>query len=293
MRYESGAAFRRALEDRLKEREQEGARLARLRKQIAFDRFLARLQRAAPDRWALKGGFALQLRMSERARTTIDIDLSWRMHEDELVDTLIEATIEDLGDFFTFHVERTSSETDRMGGTHRFRVEASLAGRLFETFLLDVGEEDGVSDHLEEVATPDLLAFAGIEPVMVPVVPLTRQVAEKLHAYTRQYEGDRVSTRPKDLVDLALIAQSFSLDATRLLLDLQEVFATRGTHALPSQVPRPPTEWHTPYRQLAVEVGLDADLDVGHKVAAGMLDSLLQAKFQSGTWDPETQRWQA
>jgi len=258
VRYETAAAFRRALEDRLKERSHhDGARLARLRKQVAFDRLLARLVRIAPDEWALKGGFALQLRMSDRARTTRDIDLAWQAHENELLDRLIEATIEDLGDFFSFRVERTTADPDRMGGAHRFRVGASLAGRLFETFLLDVGEWDGpTTGQPEALTTPDLLGFAGIEPVRVPAIPLTRQVAEKLHAYTRRYEGGRVSSRPKDLVDLALIAQLFALDAARLLLDLQEVFASRGTHDLPSDLPRPPGEWRVPYRQLAVEVGL-------------------------------------
>ena len=208
MRYETAAAFRRALEDRLKDRShREGALLARLRKQVAFERLLARLLRVAPGQWALKGGFALQLRMPDRARTTRDIDLAWQVQEDELLERLIEVTIEDLGDFFSFRVERTSADPDRMGGAHRFRVAASLAGRLFETFILDVGEGDGLAvTQSEALTTPDLLGFAGIEPVTVPAIPLTRQVAEKLHAYTRRYEGDRVSSRPKDLVDLALIA---------------------------------------------------------------------------------------
>lgn len=293
MRYETAAAFRRALEDRLKERSRrDGALLARLRKQVAFDRLLARLLRVAPDQWALKGGFALQLRMADRARTTRDVDLAWQIHEGELLDRLIEATIEELGDFFSFQVERTTADPDRMGGAHRFRVEASLAGRLFETFLLDVGERDGLTvTQPEALTTPDLLGFAGIEPVTVPVIPLTRQVAEKLHAYTRRYEGDRVSSRPKDLVDLALIAQLFSLDGAALLLDLQEVFVGRGTHDLPSNLPTPPTEWRIPYRQLAGEVGLDADLNAGHSAAAGLLDSVLDGTVQSGMWNPEARRW--
>ncbi len=294
MRYETAAAFRRALEDRLKDRShQEGALLARLRKQIAFERLLACLLRVAPGQWALKGGFALQLRMPDRARTTRDIDLAWQVQEDELLERLIEVTIEDLGDFFSFRVERTTADPDRMGGAHRFRVEASLAGRLFETFLLDVGEWDGLINQAETLTTPDLLAFAGIEPVPVPVLPLTRQVAEKLHAYTRRYEGDRVSSRPKDLVDLALIAQLFSLDAAALLVDLQEVFAGRGTHDLPSNLPPPPTEWRVPYRQLAGEVGSDADLNAGHAAAAAVVDPVLQRRVLAGTWNPEARRWDA
>ncbi|MEA3328001.1 MAG: nucleotidyl transferase AbiEii/AbiGii toxin family protein [Chloroflexota bacterium] len=49
--------------------------LSRLRKLVVFDRFLARLFQDQPDHWVFKGGFALQLRLGERARTTKDIDL--------------------------------------------------------------------------------------------------------------------------------------------------------------------------------------------------------------------------
>ena len=50
--------------------------LARLRKEVAFDRLLARLLVVAPGRWVLKGGLALDFRFGERARTTRDIDLA-------------------------------------------------------------------------------------------------------------------------------------------------------------------------------------------------------------------------
>jgi hypothetical protein len=44
MAYDSGASFRRALEDRLRSQSlQTGVPLVRLRKMIAFDRFLVRL----------------------------------------------------------------------------------------------------------------------------------------------------------------------------------------------------------------------------------------------------------
>ncbi|MGB9606231.1 MAG: hypothetical protein ACPL88_10195 [Bryobacteraceae bacterium] len=40
-----------------------GMPLARLRKMVAFERFLARLVAAQPDAWVLKGGLALQFRL--------------------------------------------------------------------------------------------------------------------------------------------------------------------------------------------------------------------------------------
>ncbi len=88
MRYKDAAAFRMALEQRLK-RTANGAALNRERKRIAFDRLLVRLQAVAGDRWALKGGFALDLRLAARARSTKDVDIEWRAAADELADTLL------------------------------------------------------------------------------------------------------------------------------------------------------------------------------------------------------------
>jgi hypothetical protein len=64
MKYDNGSAFRRALEDRLRSMSiQTGMSLTRLRKMVAFDRYLARLLYYQPGCWILKGGFALQLRL--------------------------------------------------------------------------------------------------------------------------------------------------------------------------------------------------------------------------------------
>ena len=50
MKYQSGGAFRRALEDRLRAQSlKSGVALVRLRKMVAFDRFVARLMLAQPD----------------------------------------------------------------------------------------------------------------------------------------------------------------------------------------------------------------------------------------------------
>jgi hypothetical protein len=63
-RYASPAAFRAALEHRLRrEAQRSSVTLQRLRKEAAYHRLLYRLQRAAPDSWAIKGGFALILRL--------------------------------------------------------------------------------------------------------------------------------------------------------------------------------------------------------------------------------------
>ena len=74
--YASAAAFRVALETRLKAiSTTEGIDLQRLRRQVSFDRLLARffVEKNAP--WLLKGGYAMELRL-RMPRTTKDIDIS-------------------------------------------------------------------------------------------------------------------------------------------------------------------------------------------------------------------------
>src|SRR5580692_4587437 len=77
--YKTAGAFRTALETRLQMRAREEATdLQRLRRQVAFDRFLARMFSKGPKAaypWLLKGGYAMELRM-HAARTTKDIDLT-------------------------------------------------------------------------------------------------------------------------------------------------------------------------------------------------------------------------
>lgn len=64
MTYESNVAFRRALEDRLRNQSlSSGVSLVRPRKRVAFECPLARLETDQPERWVLKGGLALELRL--------------------------------------------------------------------------------------------------------------------------------------------------------------------------------------------------------------------------------------
>ncbi len=74
--YATAGAFRRALEERLKRASlTDQIDLNRLRRQVSFDRLLARLFREEPAPWVLKGGYALELRF-KAARSTVDIDLT-------------------------------------------------------------------------------------------------------------------------------------------------------------------------------------------------------------------------
>jgi hypothetical protein len=80
--YTTAGAFRRALEERLKKTSQtDQTDINRLRRQVSFDRLLARLFRDDSVPWVLKGGYALELRF-KTARSTVDIDLTMGRVED-------------------------------------------------------------------------------------------------------------------------------------------------------------------------------------------------------------------
>ena len=55
--------------------------------------------------------------------------------------------------------------------------------------MIDVGIDQAQFEPAEELTTPDLLDFAGIEPAHIPAAPLEQHLAEKLHAYTAQRSG--------------------------------------------------------------------------------------------------------
>jgi hypothetical protein len=292
MTYTSGTAFRRALEDRLRTQSlQSGVPLVRLRKLVAFDRFLARLTHGRPDAWVVKGGFALQLRLGNRARTTKDIDVLLVTPTTDLHQTVVRAALQDLGDWFQFEVERPSDDLGALeGGGVRLQVVGLLDGRRFETFHIDVGQGETLLEPVDVLRAPALLEFAGIPPTEIPCFPLPQQVAEKVHAYTRPHPSGQ-SSRVKDLVDILLIAGLGSIEARALRQALDATFAGRGTHALPGHLPDPPATWSTPYRRLATEVEVEIrTLGGATEAARRFLDPVLQDKAD-GTWNPASWSW--
>lgn len=291
MRYASEAAFRTALEARLKTQESVRVGLSRLRKRVVFERLLARLGQAAPQAWVLKGGFALEMRLGEWARTTKDVDIDWTLEENETVDLLQEAAALELEDLFGFSVERTNADLEDTGGAQRWAVTATLAGRQFERVAMDLGYATTPVLEPETVVSSQLLEFAGLEPVLIPVVAVEQHVAEKLHAYTRIYSSQVPSSRVKDLIDLVVISSTTPLEAARLTHAIGEIFERRATHPVPNAVPVPPTEWQASWRKLVTDLPANDDVFAGHSSAAAFLDPVLCNEVTSGTWDPDAGRW--
>jgi predicted nucleotidyltransferase component of viral defense system len=270
--YTTPQAFRNALTNRLRElARNQGVDLQRLQRRVAFDRLLARLFASNDPPWLLKGGYALDLRLKDRARSTLDLDISvpdpdhlrLLVELDHAVsqarlafEYLQQAAEHDLGDGFEFRIGRPREEPiGAPGGGVRCSVEAWLAGKTFTRFHLDVGLGDIVLDKPDQVQGNSLLDFAGIPAARIMLYPLAQQFAEKVHAYTFPWQ-ERDNTRVKDLVDLVLLVHLEQIDTQRLRRALQATFETRNTHPLPLQLPEPPPDWAESYTALAQELKL-------------------------------------
>lgn len=266
--YATPTAFRRALEDRLKQKAKtEGLDLQRLMREVAFDRLLARLFAHKDAAWILKGGYALELRMRE-ARATKDIDLALRHSlgtkeglplKAAIFKALAESASRDLGDFFSFNIGEAMLDLDAAPyGGARFPVESLLDDRTFVRFHLDVGAGDVVLAPFDMTHAHDWLEFAGIPGAEFPTISREQHFAEKLHAYTLQRETQ--NSRARDLVDMLLLIGSGKMDRAKVRLALDATFKRRETHPLPAALARPPSVWKAPFGALAATCGLSADL---------------------------------
>lgn len=266
MRYATAANFRTALEERIRQIPgRDGFAIQRLRKRLAFERFLARLQDPSDSPWFLKGAFALDLRFGERARTTKDLDLGIDLSlvsdptiaGPEIVHRLREGGARPLQDFFVFSVPGEGEEILREPGAHayRFTVRASLADRPFEDFRVDVGAGLELVTPVEEIPETDTLTFAGIVPRRFRAISLAQHFAEKVHVLTRPWE-DRENTRVKDLVDITLILEVNAPEPKIARAALNRIFEGRGTHTLPTGIPDPPATWVESYGLEARQIGL-------------------------------------
>jgi hypothetical protein len=271
-RYQTAAGLRMALEERLNRQAREkGLDVLRLRRHVAFDRFLARIFSGPASRFVLKGGYAFELWL-DRARATKDIDLSFKVGKggrqgnkkiveaNALLESLQDLVSTNSRDFFEFIIGKAVMDLENAPyGGWRFPVEVRLAGYVFVRFAIDVAAGDLWLEPHELAQTTDWLGFAGISAPGVPVISREQQFAEKLHAYTRPRQTP--NSRVKDLVDLLLLVHMHGIDPGKIRTAAEKTFARRGTHPFPPAFPLPPASWGPPFRKLAQECGIEIALD--------------------------------
>ena len=277
--YKTASALRTALETRLQKLAKlHQADIQRLRRRVAFDRFLARLfgsERGHDYPWILKGGYAMELRM-QLARATKDIDLaiptgaSGKLAQasgDAIRILLQETASSPLPDGFTFMIGEAKLELGAapQGGS-RFPIQANMGGRTFARFSLDVGIGDELIEPVEIVEGEGWFDFAGLPRPEFRMISREQQFAEKLHAYTLPRTGAE-NTRAKDLVDLLLLLR-MSLDSARAGDSIRRTFAGRNTHPVPIELDQPPSSWQARFDVLASECNLRVDMNAAFEQVA-------------------------
>lgn len=263
MTYDSPQALRAALEARIRnESAATGMSPDRLRRRVIFQRIVARLQRAEPRCWVIKGGMALEVRLRDAARLTKDIDLGLRDdagHAGDLRERLVDALGRDPdGDGFEFAVGRPGQMAEDSGGgmTWRVAVGVRFAGRRFGSIRMDISPRSHELDITDIVPLPNSLDFAGVETVEVEIVEVHRHAAEKLHAMLKDY-GERENSRVRDLADLMLLRESGLLSVPRLAVNVTAVWEERNSTAPPETFPDLPAGWPERYERLAAENDVD------------------------------------
>ena len=267
-KYASPAAMRIALEERINRNARESDQdIARLRRQAAFDRLLARIfSGPLSNRMVLKGGYAIELRL-HKARTTKDIDIcidnrkkTFATDKAHLLETVREAAAIELGDFFEYAIGESilNLENAPYGG-HRFPVECRMAGRRFAYFHIDIALGDVWIDTHEELQGKKWLEFAGISAPKIPTISPEQQFAEKIHSYSLPRQTP--NSRTKDLVDMVLLIEQCDLDPKQLYDAVVKTFKRRKTHEIPVELEDPPKSWQGQFIKLAEEVGMHDNLD--------------------------------
>lgn len=265
----TAADFLKQLETNLRgQSSKTGEEIQHLRRKIAFDRLLARISTQEPSSFFLKGGYAMELRIS-RARATKDMDLTCVkrvLDEKEPMSELILQELQrfarvNLNDYFTYQIGQPQSDIENAPyGGSRHNVSAVINNRLFVEFNLDVGG-DFLIDQIEKIPGKNWLEFYGIAAPIISMISIEQQFAEKLHSYT--LPRNQINTRSKDLIDLILLLNLKTKTLEAFQHALHRVFKARNTHLLPAVLPEPPVSWHKPFAKMAAECGISQSLKDG------------------------------
>lgn len=301
--WRSPEATRQALTAKTRARHPPELRGQRLR-EIAYRRLLARIFATQPERWVVKGGVALLLRLDPN-RTSNDIDLAYVAKAGEHADALralVRAAAHDLGDFFEFEVRRDQAEEvdpDPLQRALTVPVLARIGATTFAEFSVDLAlprEDDVEIEWVQPGAT--LTGQPEVDQTQpVALLALPAQIADKLCALHERHGDGHYSSRARDLADLAMIAQQKDSEGSRLIAHVRREEARRrqaGTLIEPL-----PTTLQLAEEQIAdwsrrwKKATRDAPVSFkeAQAVAAAFLNPVLDDTANGKHWNAANQTW--
>ncbi len=272
--------------------------LPRRRNEVAYRRLTARLAIADPERWIIKGGYGLILRLDPN-RTSNDIDVIYVDAAGEhaiALAALERACAVDLDDHFSFAITRVgSSDADRALSV---AILARLGPREWTRFTVDIARPGSPSPSTPLTGAPRLTGIAEVDalPPGIRVLAWPQQIAEKLCGILeRRHNGP--SGRVRDLLDLAMVATQVSgLDSNEIREAVAQEVERRDL-----VVGGPPREaaladdqraaWRTASRRSTR--GAPMDIEDAERIVRGFLDPVLDGSARDARWDATAGAWRS
>ena len=237
-----------------------GTAANRLQRRISAMVLSSAFERARNDdnsrTFAVKGGVTIELRLDLRARSSQDFDASYNVPLDELIAKVDAALVEPVGDF---RIERLTEEpyVNEEHGFMSMELRIYYREKSFRKIKLELMRAEGKSiEKVDFVPAFELDSFGLDEgPVTVACMPLSYQIAQKLHACTDTNENGKPNDRSRDLIDIILARDVLPEE---LLKDTKaacvEVFELRARHPWPPSI-RVEDAWPDQFRLEAEEIG--------------------------------------
>lgn len=241
---------------------------------------LTSYQEHGESRFEIKGGAAIELRLRQldtaaaapapatgqraerptiRPRATKDLDATYRGAMDDL-DEAVRVALAAPRHRFAFRVE---VETPTAPFMRRFRIRVSyqqerfnqMVGTSFSSVQLEVSIYEGTHRAPDLVPAFSLKPFGLDGPAALPCIPLTKQIAQKLHAVTEPPTPGRANDRFRDLLDIVMLS-TLVPPSPALREVCEETFAIRNKQDWPPQIVTY-AHWIGPMERRAEEMGLD------------------------------------
>ena len=263
-----------------------------------FHRFLCRVFAGGNDAFVLKGGQSMLARTID-ARATRDIDLLATKDDlDEALRSLIELAQANMDDFVTFEFagSRPIKAEDEYRSGLSVRFIPIIGSKRMQQIAIDLVIEEIPLEDTELITPVDRIDIEGLQTCDYLVYPVENALADKLCALAEKH-GGRVSSRVKDLVDIAIYATTCSINGDKLQKCVHREAAVRRV-ALPKSfaIPEGWDESHEGrFKKMCLQTGL-ADsfwsIDASAKLARRLFDPALAGLANDMTWSPQKTAWE-
>lgn len=202
--------------------------------------------------YAIKGGFAVELRHNAAARTSEDIDLilAGEQRAIEILRSILPAK----WDAFEYRIKR---EDER---EHVVRVEIQVRFNGVDWGTLKIDVIDGQIAEVEQVSNVAIERFGLPRAGTVACLSRQYQIAEWIHAVTRPKTEGEQRNRARNIVDIYLFDTLAPTDDSLVRAACIEIFQREGAHEWPPTIEFP-ADWFTTIAELVSEIGLETSPD--------------------------------